>query len=250
MSGPTTQGRVSAATGDPAAPWPSTTHRAGLAAKRLVDVAGALAGLALLAPVLLWTAVFVAATMGRPILFRQERPGIGGRPFTILKFRTMRAPRRGEAWFESDAARVTRLGRILRATSLDELPELLNVLRGDMSLVGPRPLLTSYLGAYTPREATRHAMRPGITGWAAVSGRHTLRFEDRLELDAWYVEHWSLALDIRIVGMTLLQVLRRSDVAETQDLGEIDFPERFRAGIEPGGDAPAPGTGRSVAAAG
>ena len=214
------------------------SRRVGLAVKRAIDVAGAVTGLVLLAPVIAWTAVAIAATMGRPIFFRQVRPGLRGKPTLIWKFRTMRSPRRGEVWFDSDAARVTRLGAFLRATSLDELPELWNVLRGEMSLVGPRPLLMEYLDHYTPEERRRHDMRPGITGWAAVNGRHTARFADRLVLDAWYVDHWSLWLDVRIIAMTLAQVLRRESVAVTQWDGEIDFPERFLVALQHGDGDP------------
>ena len=203
-----------------------------LATKRLVDVVGATAGLTLLSPVLAWTAVAVVVSQGRPIFFRQQRPGYLGKPFTIVKFRTMRSPQPGEVWYDTDIQRVTRIGRILRSTSIDELPELWNVLRGEMSLVGPRPLLVEYLDHYTPLEARRHEMRPGITGWAAVNGRHASRFEDRLKLDVWYVDHWSLGLDVRILARTLSQVLRRTDVAAAQDLSEIDFPRRFETGLE------------------
>lgn len=198
-------------------------RRVGLAAKRGIDVVGALAGLIALSPVLAWTAVAVALTMGRPILFRQVRPGLHGRPFTIVKFRTMRSPRRDEVWYLTDEQRLTRLGRFLRATSIDELPELWNVLRGEMSLVGPRPLLMEYLETYSADERRRHDMRPGITGWAAVNGRHALRFEDRLRLDTWYVDHWSLGLDVRILAMTVSQVLRRTDVSVTEDIDTIGF---------------------------
>ncbi len=209
-----------------------------LAIKRAIDVAGAVVGLVLLGPVLAWTAVAIAATMGRPIFFRQVRPGIDGKPYVIWKFRTMRSPRPGEVWFDSDAARVTRIGAFLRATSLDELPELWNVLRGEMSLVGPRPLLVEYLDQYTPEERRRHEMRPGITGWAAVNGRHSARFEDRLQLDVWYVDHWSLWLDVRIIWMTLAQVLRREGVSVTQDPAETEFPERFQAALRLGDKGP------------
>ena len=197
--------------------------RAQFALKRGLDIAAAAAGLLVLAPVLAWVALAVAATQGLPVLFRQLRPGLHGRPFTILKFRTMRSPRPGEVWYLTDEQRITRLGRFLRATSLDELPELWNVLRGEMSLVGPRPLLMEYLEKYTPEERRRHDMPPGITGWAAVNGRNALRFRDRLELDAWYVDHWSLLLDIRILAMTVIQVLRRTDVSTTEDLA-LGFP--------------------------
>jgi lipopolysaccharide/colanic/teichoic acid biosynthesis glycosyltransferase len=194
--------------------------------KRTIDVVGAGTGLLLLAPVLAATGLAVWATMGRPILFRQGRPGLGGRPFTILKFRTMRPPRPGEVWYRTDAVRLTRLGRILRHTSIDELPELWNVLRGDMSLVGPRPLLVEYLDAYTPEERRRHDVRPGITGWAAVNGRNAIAFRERLRLDAWYVDHWSLGLDLRILLLTAWQVLRCSNAAvnESERDLELGFP--------------------------
>jgi sugar transferase EpsL len=208
-----------------------TTHRnLALATKRGMDVAGAALGIVVLSPVLAWTALAALITQGPPILFRHERPGLVGRPFTMLKFRTMRPPHRGRAR-GTDRQRITRLGRLLRSTSIDELPELWNVLRGDMSLVGPRPLLAEYLDRYTPEEQRRHDMRPGITGWAAVNGRHTLRFEDRLVLDVWYVDNWSLWLDLKILALTVRQVLRRTDVVTMQDFAEIDFPVRFRTDL-------------------
>jgi lipopolysaccharide/colanic/teichoic acid biosynthesis glycosyltransferase len=212
----------------------SGSTRLRLAAKRGLDVVGATAGLLILSPLMAWVAVAELITQGPPIIFRQERPGLNEEPFTVLKFRTMRPPRSDEIWYATDADRVSRLGRFLRSSSIDELPELLNVLRGEMSLVGPRPLLREYLPHYTPRERRRHAMRPGITGWAAVNGRHALRFEERLELDAWYVDHWSLSLDIRILVMTIGQVLKRSSVRSTQDFVEIAFPARFEAGLAEG----------------
>ncbi len=196
----------------------------GLAIKRAIDLAGATAGLVLLSPILAWVAVALLVSQGRPILFRQRRPGRHGAPFTVLKFRTMRPPREGEVWYRTDAERTTRLGRFLRSSSIDELPELINVLRGEMSLVGPRPLLMEYLDAYTPEEARRHDLRPGVTSWAAVNGRHVLAFKDRLNLDVWYVDHWSNWLDIRIMARTISQVLRRADVAAAQDLDDVGFP--------------------------
>lgn len=220
--------------GSSGVPKPELGMRVQFSLKRGLDVVAATSGLLVLAPVLTWVALAVAATQGLPILFRQQRPGLHGRPFTILKFRTMRAPRAGEVWYLTDDSRITRLGRFLRATSLDELPELWNVLRSDMSLVGPRPLLMEYLETYTVEQQRRHEMRPGITGWAAVNGRNTLQFRDRLELDLWYVEHWSLWLDLRILVMTVHQVLRRQNVSTTEDLA-LGFPL-------PGADA-GPSTG-------
>jgi lipopolysaccharide/colanic/teichoic acid biosynthesis glycosyltransferase len=216
-------------------------RRFALALKRLIDAVGASVALVLLAPLLAWVALALAATQGFPILFSHPRLGLHGHTFVVIKFRTMRPPRRGEVWYASDRERVTRLGRLLRATSIDELPQLWNVLRGEMSLVGPRPLLVEYDDRYTDRERRRHDMRPGITGWAAVNGRNTARFEDRLELDVWYVEHWSLALDARIIAMTISQVLRRKDASALQELDDIDFPDRFRAGLDAAlGSAPEP----------
>ena len=191
----------------------TTQSAAALAVKRGIDLMGAAALLVVLSPVLAWTALAALVTQGSPILFRQERPGFHGKPFTLFKFRTMRAPRRGEVSYLADNQRLTRLGRFLRSTSIDELPELVSVLRGDMSLVGPRPLLAEYLDQYTPEEQRRHDMRPGISGWAAVNGRHALRFDERFKLDVWYVDHWSLLLDFKIMARTVMQVLRRQDVS-------------------------------------
>jgi lipopolysaccharide/colanic/teichoic acid biosynthesis glycosyltransferase len=196
----------------------------GLAVKRMMDVGGAAIGLVLLSPILAWVSLALLVTQGRPILFRHRRPGLDGRLFTLVKFRTMRTARPGEIWYLTDSVRMTRVGRFLRATSIDELPELWNVLRGEMSLVGPRPLLAEYLESYTPEEHRRHEMRPGVTSWAAVNGRHVLKFKERLQLDVWYVDHWSLALDLRILAMTVGQVFRGTDTSTTQDLAEVGFP--------------------------
>ncbi len=192
--------------------------------KRGMDVLGSAALLVLLSPALAAVAVALCVLDGRPVLFRQVRPGFGGRRFRIVKFRTMRPLRPGETPYWSDAERVTRLGRFLRATSIDELPELWNVLVGEMSLVGPRPLLVEYLDTYSPEERRRHDVPPGITGWAAVNGRHAIEFHDRLKLDVWYVDHWSLWLDIRILARTAIQVLRREGVSITQDVAEVGAP--------------------------
>ena len=171
--------------------------------KRAVDMAAASAGLVLAAPVMATASCAILATMGRPILFRQERPGKDGRIFTLFKFRTMSEPKPGEAWLRTDAKRTTFVGAALRKTSVDELPSLLNVLRGDMSLVGPRPLLVDYLAQYTPRQSRRHEVPSGITGWAQVNGRESIPFSRRLELDVWYVENWSLLLDLKILLRTI-----------------------------------------------
>ena len=218
------------------------------ATKRALDVVVAAATLIALAPLLGAIAVAIRATLGSPILFRQTRIGLRERPFTILKFRTMREPCPGEVWFRTNDERVTRLGRFLRTSSLDELPELWNVFRGDMSLVGPRPLLPEYLEEYTPEERRRHDVRPGITGWAAVHGRNVLPFRERLRLDVWYVAHRSSALDLRILMRTVTQVLRRTNAVVSEDNARLGFPmarlapgrtsgvEAFRSDAAPSGD--------------
>jgi len=213
-------------------------RRARLALKRLFDIFAALTAAILLSPVLAGVAVSVLVTSGRPVLFSQQRPGLHGRPFTIYKFRTMRRPRPGEVWYLTDDERITRLGRFLRSTSLDEWPELWNVIRGEMSVVGPRPLLMEYLDEYTPEERRRHDMRPGLTGWAVVNGRNLLQFRDRLALDVWYVDHWSLRLDLRILVMTIGLVLRRTSATPTEDLA-LGFP---LPGVGAGAGAEASGT--------
>jgi lipopolysaccharide/colanic/teichoic acid biosynthesis glycosyltransferase len=184
--------------------------------KRAFDVAVSAVALLVFALPMAALAVAIRLTMGSPVLFRQVRPGLGGEPFTILKFRTMRD---GD---EPDAERITRLGRFLRETSLDELPELLNVLRGDMSLVGPRPLLVAYLDRYTPEQARRHEVRPGLTGLAQVSGRNATTWEQRFALDVEYVDTRSLALDLRIIGRTVRAVLAREGIAAE---GHATMPE-------------------------
>lgn len=180
--------------------------------KRLLDVALALPALALSAPLVLLLALLVRVTMGPPVLFRQRRPGQDGRDFTILKLRTMRGSDTDESG-GSDSQRMTRLGAWLRRTSLDELPSLWNVVKGDMSLVGPRPLLPEYLPLYTPAQARRHEVRPGVTGWAQVNGRNSLSWPEKFSLDVWYVDNLSLATDLRILWLTLLKVARREGIS-------------------------------------
>jgi sugar transferase EpsL len=175
--------------------------------KRVFDVVTAALALLLLAPVLVITATLVRLLLGSPVRFLQERPGLHGIAFTLLKFRTMTDVRDREGKLLPDALRLTRLGRFLRSSSLDELPELWNVLRGDMSLVGPRPLLMHYLERYSPEQARRHETRPGITGWAQVNGRNALNWERRLELDVWYVDNCSMWLDLKILAWTVWEVL-------------------------------------------
>ncbi len=181
--------------------------------KRPLDAALAALALLALSPLFLGIALGVRSALGRPILFRQRRPGLHGAPFEILKFRTMRDALDGRGTPLPDAERLTRLGRFLRATSLDELPELVNVLRGEMSLVGPRPLLMEYLPRYSPEQRRRHDVRPGITGWAQVHGRNTVRWDDRFRLDVWYVDHLGFALDLQILLRTIRLVLRREGIS-------------------------------------
>lgn len=190
--------------------------------KRALDVVVAAVALVILAPVLAAVALAILVAMGRPVLFRQSRPGLHGRPFELLKFRTMTvAP--PDAGTDLDAQRVTRLGQLLRRTSLDELPELVNVLRGEMSLVGPRPLLTAYLDHYTPTQARRHEVRPGITGLAQTEGRKGLSWDDTFALDVWYVDNRSLALDLRIIARTARGLFSDVGATAAEDLTRPDF---------------------------
>jgi sugar transferase EpsL len=190
--------------------------------KRAIDIVAALFLLILLWPVMLAVALLVRWRMGAPVLFRQERPGLQGRPFALYKFRTMVAGQ------QPDAQRLTALGAALRRLSLDELPQLFNVLRGDMSLVGPRPLLMEYLPLYSARQARRHEVRPGITGWAQVHGRNALDWPERLEMDVWYVEHAGLGLDLRILWLTALRVVSGAGVSQP---GQATM-EKFRGNPE------------------
>lgn len=182
--------------------------------KRLIDVLGAGMGLLLFAVPMLVIACLVRWKLGTPILFCQQRPGLHGKPFTMLKFRTMTDARDAQGNLRSDAERLTRFGRFLRATSLDELPELWNVMKGEMSLVGPRPLLMEYLPLYTPEQMRRHDVRPGITGWAQVNGRNLLTWEEKFTHDVWYVDHLSLSLDLQILWRTLLKIVQREGISQ------------------------------------
>ncbi len=182
--------------------------------KRLFDLALTLPGLILIGPLLVAIAMLVWLRHGRPLLFRQTRPGHRGQPFTLYKFRTMVDIRDEEGQVLPDAERMTSLGRFLRSLSLDELPGLFNVLRGEMSLVGPRPLLMQYLQRYTPQQARRHEVLPGMAGWAQIHGRNVIAWEDKFELDVWYVDHWSLGLDVKILIITLWKVLKREGISQ------------------------------------
>jgi len=185
--------------------------------KRAFDFCAALAALLILAPVLLAIAILVWIRLGRPVLFRQPRPGRYGRVFTLWKFRTMMDARGADGRPLDDAQRLTPFGRALRASSLDELPGLWNVLCGDMSLVGPRPLLVEYLPLYSPEQARRHEVRPGLTGWAQVNGRNALSWEEKFRLDVWYADHRSFWFDLKIIALTVGRVLRRDGISAEGD---------------------------------
>lgn len=182
--------------------------------KRLFDIFIAAHILAIASPVMLVTALLVRIFHGSPVIFGQQRPGYLGRIFRIFKFRTMTDERNPDGSLLPDAQRLTPLGKFLRASSLDELPELLNILRGEMSLVGPRPLLVQYLKRYSPEQARRHDVLPGMTGWAQVNGRNALEWEDKFRLDVWYVDHWSFWLDIKIIFMTFWKVFKREGISQ------------------------------------
>ena len=182
--------------------------------KRLLDLAIAIPALILLSPVLAFLALLVRLRLGSPVLFRQQRPGLQGRPFTLIKFRTMTDARDTRGNLLPDADRLTPFGQFLRSASLDELPELTNVLKGEMSLVGPRPLLMQYLDRYTPEQMRRHDVKPGITGWVQVNGRNALTWEQKFALDVWYVDHWSFWLDLKIIVLTVWKVLAREGISQ------------------------------------
>jgi len=182
-------------------------------AKRGFDLVLTIPGLLLITPLLGVLALMIRWRLGPPVLFEQRRPGLRGEGFKLYKFRTMNEARSTEGRLLPDEARLTGFGRFLRSFSLDELPELINVLRGEMSLVGPRPLLMAYLERYSPEQARRHEVLPGMTGWAQVNGRNAITWEQRFALDVWYVDHWSLVLDVKILGMTLLKTVRREGIS-------------------------------------
>ena len=190
--------------------------------KRLLDLALAVPAVVVGAPVFILVAVLVRLKLGQPVLFRQVRPGLHERPFTIYKFRSMTDARDADGKLLPEMERHTRFGRLLRRTSLDELPELFNVIRGEMSLVGPRPLLMEYIGYYSAEDNRRHDVRPGITGWAQINGRNELLRSERLALDVWYVDHLSLRLDLQIIGTTLAQVVHSTGVRVDQNVVDID----------------------------
>jgi sugar transferase EpsL len=192
------------------------------AIKRLLDILASLIALTVFALPMLLIALLVRAQMGTPVLFRQTRPGLGGKPFMMMKFRTMRNAHDKNGTPLPDAERITSLGQFLRRTSLDELPEFINVLKGDMSLVGPRPLLMQYLDRYTPEQARRHEVKPGVTGWAQINGRNAISWDERFKMDVWYVDHWSLWLDFKILVLSLVKVLKREGISAD---GHATMPE-------------------------
>lgn len=193
-----------------------------LLSKRILDVLGAGLGLILLSPVIVVVALTIRVQMGAPVFFRQTRPGRDGKPFRMVKFRTMRLAPDTDGTSQPDADRLTALGRFLRSSSFDELPEFWNVLTGDMSLVGPRPLLMEYLPLYTPEQARRHEIRPGVTGWAQVNGRNAISWGEKFALDVWYVDNRSLWLDLKIIWLTLRNVVRREGISAA---GEATMPK-------------------------
>lgn len=184
-----------------------------MAVKRVVDIAVSLVALILLMPFLLFLALLIKMKLGSPVLFSQERPGLNGKIFRMVKFRSMTEARDAEGNLLPDSVRLTPFGNRLRSTSLDELPELWNVLKGDMSLVGPRPLLVEYLPLYTPEQMRRHEVRPGITGWAQINGRNAISWDEKFALDIWYVDHWCMKLDFRILLLTVKKVLVRDGIS-------------------------------------
>jgi sugar transferase EpsL len=181
--------------------------------KRLFDIFVALIALLVLFPVFIVLYVLIAVKMGRPVIFKQTRPGLSGQPFNMFKFRSMTDERDENGELLPDNVRLTRFGKLLRATSLDELPELWNVLKGDMSLVGPRPLLMEYLALYSPEQSRRHNVRPGITGWAQINGRNAISWEQKFKYDTWYADNHSFFLDIKILFLTVWKVIKRSDIS-------------------------------------
>ncbi|MFY9387377.1 MAG: sugar transferase [Smithellaceae bacterium] len=185
-----------------------------VACKRVFDLLLSIPVLILVSPVIIVVTLLVRMRLGSPVFFSQLRPGLHARPFYMLKFRTMTNTRGSDGRLLLDDKRMTRLGNFLRRTSIDELPEFVNVFKGDMSLVGPRPLLMQYLDRYTPEQARRHEVKPGITGWAQIHGRNALTWEEKFKLDVWYVDNWSLWLDIKIIAMTIWKILQREGISQ------------------------------------
>ena len=201
----------------------STLHKSvNSKSKRLIDIATGVLGIILFSVIIFLTAIFIYITMGRPIFFVQTRPGLNEKLFKLWKFRTMKTPINGEEWLFSDGDRITPIGKIIRKYSIDELPQFWNLLKGDLSLVGPRPLLKEYLPVYTKRQRHRHDVKPGITGWAQINGRNKLSLSKRRELDVWYVENWSIALDVKIIFKTIGQFITGKDVMVVSKMSSVD----------------------------
>jgi sugar transferase EpsL len=196
--------------------------------KRILDISGAFLVLFLIWPFLLLVFVVLRVTIGPPAIFRQTRPGLTGKPFTMYKFRTMSDQRDARGYLLPDEQRITKVGRLVRSFSLDELPEIFNVLRGEMSFVGPRPLMMEYLKRYTAGQARRHEVMPGITGWAQINGRNNLTWEEKFVLDVWYVDHQSLMLDLRILAGTVWMVLRREGISQEGYVAASEFKGSHR----------------------
>ena len=194
-----------------------------VACKRVFDLLLSIPVLILVSPVIIVVTLLVRMRLGSPVFFSQLRPGLHARPFYMLKFRTMTNTRGSDGRLLSDDKRMTRLGNFLRRTSIDELPEFVNVFKGDMSLVGPRPLLMQYLDRYTPEQARRHEVKPGITGWAQIHGRNALTWEEKFKLDVWYVDNWSLWLDIKIIAMTIWKILQREGISQPGQATMAEF---------------------------
>lgn len=199
--------------------------------KRLLDIAISVAALIILSPLIAVIGILVRLKLGSPVLFRQKRPGLKGRAFTLIKFRTMLDARNADGSLRPDSERLTAFGRWLRASSLDELPELWNVLKGQMSLIGPRPLLMHYLPLYSPEQARRHDVRPGITGWAQINGRNAISWDEKFALDVWYVHHWSLWLDAKILVASLGSIFSRQGISAE---GDATMPEFKGSNAESG----------------
>ena len=204
-----------------------------LKVKRTFDLLVSLAVLMAISPLLFAIGILIFIAMGRPVLFRQQRPGRYGRPFTLYKFRTMADKRDAQGQLLSDGERLTRLGRLLRLFSVDELPQLWNVLRGDLSLVGPRPLLMQYLDRYSNEQARRHDVLPGITGWAQINGRNAITWNQKFELDLWYVDHWSIWLDIKILWLTAKKLIRLKDISSKGNATMPEFTGNSNSGETP-----------------
>jgi len=198
-------------------------------AKRFFDLALSVILLIALSPAMILTACLIRWKIGSPVLFRQTRPGLNGEPFTLYKFRTMTDERDEAGNLLSDEKRLTKTGRLIRKTSLDELPQLINVIKGDLSLVGPRPLLMEYIPLYTKRQWRRHEVKPGITGWAQINGRNKVTWEEKFELDVWYVDHRSFLLDLKILLLTVVKVLKSEGVSQDRHVTAEKFTGRRNA---------------------